>query len=112
MDRMDDALQPAGAGPDETAELTLVEICRACAVEAGFIVELVSEGALAPSGPEPETWRFTYTHVRRVRVASHLQRDLGINPAGAALALELLEKIDVLRARLRALGEDQGGAGT
>ena len=37
-------------------------------------------------------------------MASRLQRDLGLNLAGAALALELLEEIDALRARLQALG--------
>jgi chaperone modulatory protein CbpM len=31
----------------------------------------------------------------------HLQRDLGLNLAGAALALELLDQIENLRAQLR-----------
>jgi chaperone modulatory protein CbpM len=100
----DEAMRQAGPVPEEPAELTLAEICRACAVQADFIVELVAEGVLAPAGQEPEAWRFTYVHVRRVRVASHLQHDLGVNTAGAALALELLEEIEALRARLEALG--------
>jgi chaperone modulatory protein CbpM len=37
-------------------------------------------------------------------VASRLQRDLGVNLAGAALALELLQEIEALRARLKVLG--------
>jgi hypothetical protein len=37
------------------------------------------------------------------RIALHLQRDLGVKLAGAALALDLLERIDELGARLRAL---------
>ena len=40
--------------------------------------------------------------LRLVR-ALNLQRDLDINPAGAALALELLDEIDHLRERLRTL---------
>jgi chaperone modulatory protein CbpM len=59
---------------------------------------------LAPLGQEPERWRFTYAHLRRVRVVSRLERDLGINLAGAALALELLEEIETLRTRLQVLG--------
>jgi hypothetical protein len=30
-----------------------------------------------------------------------MQRDLGINPAGLALALDLIEEIELLRTRLR-----------
>jgi chaperone modulatory protein CbpM len=104
MDRMDDSLQRTGNVPGDPAELTLAEIRRACAVETEFIVELVEEGVLAPVGQDPQRWRFTYSHLRRVRVASHLQRDLGVNLAGAALALELLDQIEALRARLQVLG--------
>jgi chaperone modulatory protein CbpM len=103
MARSDDVRQGAGITPEEPVEMTLDEICRACGVETAFVLELVEEGVLAPEGREPGAWRFTYTHVRRVRVASHLRSDLGVNPAGAALALELLEEIEALRARLETL---------
>jgi chaperone modulatory protein CbpM len=104
MVRKNDLPQPTEIGPEEPTELTLAEICRAGAVQPEFIVELVAEGVLAPVGQEPQRWRFTYVHLRRVRVASHLQRDLGVNLAGAALGLELLDEIEALRARLQALG--------
>jgi len=91
---------------DEQAGLTLAEVSRACAVHAERIVELVEEGVLSPIGPEPHRWRFTGTHMRRARVAVRLQGDLGINLAGAALALQLLDEIEDLRARLRAMGGD------
>jgi chaperone modulatory protein CbpM len=104
MARNDDLPQRTGIVPEEPTGLTLAEVCRACAVETGFIVELVEEGVLVPVGQEPQRWRFTYTHLHRVRTASHLQRDLGVNLAGAALALELLEEIEALRARLHVLG--------
>jgi len=35
-------------------------------------------------------------------VASRLQRDLGVNLAGAALALQLLDEIETLRAHITA----------
>jgi chaperone modulatory protein CbpM len=89
---------------DEQAQLTLAEVSRACAVHAERIVELVEEGVLTPIGSEPHRWRFTGVHMRRARVAVHLQVDLGINLAGAALALQLLDEIEDLRARLRAMG--------
>jgi chaperone modulatory protein CbpM len=104
MARKNDLPQPTVIVPEDPTELTLADICRACAVQTDFIVELVEEGVLAPAGREPQRWRFTYTHLRRVRVASRLQRDLGVNLAGTALALELLEEIEALRARLQVLG--------
>jgi len=98
--------QLAGTILDEEAPLTLAELTRACAAHAELIIELVEEGVLAPVGREPHRWRFTGAHLRRARVALHLQRDLGVNLAGAALALQLLDEVEALRARLRAMGGD------
>ncbi len=94
----------AGIVLDEQAQLTLAELSRACAAQAEHIIELVEEGVLEPAGDEPQLWRFTCVHLRRARVAVRLQRDLGINLAGAALALQLLDEVEALRARLRAIG--------
>ena len=98
--------QVAGIILDEQAPLTLAELTRACAVHAELIIELVEEGVLAPIGREPHRWRFTGAHMRRARMALRLQRDLGVNLAGAALALQLLDEVEALRARLRAMGVD------
>jgi chaperone modulatory protein CbpM len=106
MARKNDLPQRPGIVPEDPTELTLADVCRACAVQTQFIVELVEEGVLAPAGQEPRRWRFTYAQLRSVRAASRLQRDLGVNLAGAALALELLEEIEALQTRLRVLGGD------
>ena len=89
---------------EEQLDLTLDTLCRACGTEVEQLRELVDEGVIVPSGDAPEFWRFTGVHLRRARIAVHLQRDLGVNPAGAALALQLMEEREDLRARLRALG--------
>ena len=99
--------QPAAIILDEQAQLTLAELTRACAVHAELIIELVEEGVLAPVGREPRGWRFTGAHMRRARTALRLQHDLGVNLAGAALALQLLDEVEVLRARRRALGSNR-----
>lgn len=88
---------------EEQVDLTLEEVCRACRAEQAQLVALVEEGVIAPSGAEPAGWRFTGVHLRRARVAVRLERDLGINPAGAALALELIDELNDLRVRLRAI---------
>ena len=93
---------------EEQVGLSLGEISRACAVRAELIVELVNEGVLAPDGRVPHHWRFTGVHLRRATVALRLQRDLGLNLAGAALALQLLDEVEALRSQLRAMGALQG----
>jgi chaperone modulatory protein CbpM len=85
---------------ENQTELSLDDVSRACAVPAKYIIELVEEGVLTPLGREPVLWRFTGVHSHRVTVTLRLQRDLGINIAGVALALQLLDEIKGLRARL------------
>ena len=89
---------------EEQTQLTLADLCRACAVHAERIIELVDVGVLEPLGREPARWRFGGASLHRARMALRLQRDLDIDLAGAALALQLLDEIESLRSRLRALG--------
>lgn len=89
---------------EEQTQLTLADLCRACAVHAERIIELVDFGVLEPLGREPAHWIFAGASLHRARAALRLQRDLDIDLAGAALALELLDEIDTLRTRLRAMG--------
>ncbi len=83
---------------EEETLITVDELCRHCTVEVEEVVTYVQEGILDPSDDavRPEqagAWRFHISSVKRVRTAVHLQRDLGVNLAGAALALELLDRI-------------------
>lgn len=87
---------------DSDHPLTLAELCRACSMHAEWVLELVDEGILEPMGPEAVQWRFSGHNLRRALVVRRLQRDLGVNLAGAALALELMEEVETLRARLNA----------
>jgi len=91
---------------EDQTELTLDDVCRACAAQADMIIQLVDEGVLAPSGTAPGQWRFTGLHMHRAQVALRLQRDLGVNLAGAALALELLDEMQNLRTQLHRLAAD------
>ena len=85
-----------------------------CAVRIEYIEELVEEGLITPQveqvdvrhaveGREPRSWRFTGMHMRQARIAAHLQSDLGINLAGVALALQLLDEVEALRMRVKAI---------
>ncbi|NIR30474.1 MAG: MerR family transcriptional regulator [Gammaproteobacteria bacterium] len=82
---------------DETAVLSLHEICHTCGVSAELVIEMVEEGVLEPEGPAPQDWRFRGSAVKRLQMALRLTRDLRVNLPGAALALELLDELDALR---------------
>ncbi len=88
---------------EEITELTLSDLCRACEAQADIVVELVHEGVIEidielQSLP-CEDWRFTGLHLHRAKVAMRLHRDLGVNFAGVALALQLMD--DLREARMR-----------
>ena len=85
---------------DERTELSLSELSLACSSSTEWIIELVEEGALEPIGHEQAHWRFSGTSLAKARAAMRLHNDLKINLAGVALALDLIEEIETLRARL------------
>lgn len=98
-----DQTTPAVELIDEETTIVMAELCRSCGVEAEFIEALVDEGILEPSGTRGRHWCFPATSLQRTRITLHLQRDLGVNIAGAALTLDLLERIEKLETRLRAM---------
>jgi len=92
---------------EEGVELSMGELCHACQVPAEVIIEMVDQGLIDPLGRDPARWRFTGLSVQRVRCAQRLRRDLGVNLPGAALALELLDELERLRARLQYFDTDR-----
>jgi chaperone modulatory protein CbpM len=86
---------------EEYAVLSIRDLSRMCAVDEHHIVELVQEGVLDVVDPDHPEWRFTGAALRRARLALRLERDLQINLAGIALALELLEELEQLRRQVR-----------
>ncbi|MCB1859092.1 MAG: MerR family transcriptional regulator [Gammaproteobacteria bacterium] len=91
---------------DDSFELSLLELCRCCAVRAEVVIGMVDEGVIEPRGRSEADWRFDGLMLRRVEIALKLQRDLRINLAGAALALDLMDELARLREKLHRLGDD------
>jgi len=85
---------------DDSVQLTLQELSRMCAIDERLIVEFVEEGVLTAVSVAPQ-WHFNGGALRRARLAVRLQRDLEINLAGVALALDLMEELEQLRRELR-----------
>ena len=84
---------------DDSTPYVMREIYEMCAVRAEFVVEMIDAGIVAPSGSAPSSWRFGIQAIIRLRKAQRLQRDLDLNLAGIALALDLLEDLDEARRR-------------
>jgi len=89
---------------EDITELTLDDLCRACGAQADIISELVSEGVIEITSIESnlprEHWRFSGVHLHRAKVAMRLHRDLGVNFAGAALALQLMDELEGVKLKL------------
>jgi chaperone modulatory protein CbpM len=83
--------------------LSLAELSRCCEVSAEKILFWVSEGVLEPSGGRERDWRFDSADLERARCALRLERDLGLNAAGIALTLQLLDESRRLQARVSLL---------
>ena len=84
----------------DAPNISIDELCEACRLSVETVEAFVEEGIVDPGGTERSRWRFSYSSVITVRRAKRLKSQLGLNPAGVALALELLDQIDGLERRL------------
>ena len=82
---------------DET--LTLADVCRACGGDAAGAIALIEEGVIVACAEQ----EFSIASLRRLRTALRLHRELQLNAAGAALAVDLLEEIERLRTKIELL---------
>lgn len=89
---------------DDDTPMTLAELARACRAAEAQVHVWVVEGVLQPVGASPPEWRFAGTALRRARLAVTLTRELEINAPGVALALDLMDEIEALKAGLRRHG--------
>ena len=94
----------------ESDYLPLEQLCSVCALEREWLVVRVREG-LIPAVGDGDTrssdtaWRFTTTTLSRVRRMREIERSYDAAPELAALVADMLEEMDALRARLRAVNQ-------
>lgn len=88
---------------DEERGVSLAQLCHTCGLSVESVVEMVDEGILVTRGTRRSQWRFSSQNIRRAQIARRLKRDLEVDFAGIALALDLLEQVDELKRRLRIL---------
>jgi chaperone modulatory protein CbpM len=79
--------------------VSIVELCQCCDIPAEVVLTLVEYGIIEPLELQSTHthWQFTGDSVLRVKMTLRLQRDLEVNLAGVALAIELLDEIKTLR---------------
>lgn len=80
-------------------QISLAELCSCCRLPAERMIAYVNYGIIEPKDPAKTTsrWEFSRADLLRAQAASRLESDLGVNLAGAALALELLDEVRTLR---------------
>lgn len=96
-------MKKATNSPPQTDTLSLSELSVFCHAKADLVVALVEYGVVTPVEPADPDWHFAPRSIARTRKAARLMRDLGLNLAGVALVLDLIEERDRLARRLAML---------
>ena len=91
---------------EEESTLTLADLCLHCHTPAEIMIKLIDHGIISPcesetSGRTVRQWHFQSNDLIRADKALRLKKDLGINLAGAALVLDLMDELTELRVQLR-----------
>lgn len=89
---------------DDGVLLRAADIARACGESEAWVLELVQASILDTAEDSQAPMLFAGHALFVARRVRRLQRDLGVNLEGAALALDLLERIERLEALLRRAG--------
>ncbi|MGI1678855.1 MAG: chaperone modulatory protein CbpM [Cellvibrionaceae bacterium] len=73
------------------------ELCEQAEVSIDTLIEFVEHGIVEPHGSSPDDWVFEQEVIVVVRRAVRMHFDLGVDWAGVALALDLIEQRERLR---------------
>lgn len=93
----------------EDVMLNLDELARSCRVSREWVIEHVQWGLLPDSGrlpADPDSWIFDSRSLIRIKRIIAIERDFDSNPELAGLVADLIEEIELLRARLKTSGLD------
>lgn len=99
----------SGVIAEEDTHVSLKTLCQNCSLPSEQLMLMIEHGIIEPVDRYTTMthWLFSGECIIRVLAASRLQHDLGINLAGTALALDLLDEIRTLREQVNALQRDE-----
>ncbi|MFC6300781.1 chaperone modulatory protein CbpM [Pseudomonas sp. CCM 7893] len=89
-------------------QVNMTEFCEATELSVAYVIEIVEHGIVEPEGTNPESWHFTDYELALAKRASTLRKDLDLEWEGVALALNLLEEVQQLRAENQMLKQRLG----
>jgi chaperone modulatory protein CbpM len=86
---------------DETTTFTLAEVRKRFDLRDEILQEMLAEGLIeAKKQIAQQEILLDLAAIRRIESALHLQEDLGVNIPGAALVLDLVAELDMMRTEL------------
>ena len=83
--------------------VTIVRICEQCGIPEEEVTELMDEGIISPEATADDALYFSADTIGRIFKVKRLKRDLELNMAGVALAMNLLDRIEELERKIRRL---------
>lgn len=91
----------------DKAAMDTVALARTCQRDADWVRTRVTEGIFSPdedsashAGAQPLQWRFSCTTVVRARRVAQLERMFDADPQLAAMTVDLMEEVLLLRRQL------------
>jgi chaperone modulatory protein CbpM len=79
------------------APIDLTELCEATELPTDIVIEIVEQGIVDPAGDCPQNRVFNAQMIYVTKKAIRLYRDLDIDWPENALAISLIDEIDMLR---------------
>ena len=88
---------------EEQTTTSFTEVCQKYNIPAELLQEMIEQGLFSLQSSEIEKIALNQKELRRIESAFRLHHDLGINLAGVALALDLLDEINQMHQELTIL---------
>ena len=89
-------------------QLDMERFCEEASIPATYVIEIVEHGIIEPQGRTPDVWRFDDYELAIAQRATKLHNDLEMEWEGVALALDLIEEVQQLRAENQRLKQQLG----
>lgn len=88
--------------------LSLSEVCERCGLKQTLVIELVELGLVTPETAASDRWQFQVSALPTLQQAVRLRRELDLDWQGVAVAMDLLEQVQMLRQQVHCLERQLG----